>query len=529
MKSPIDSWAPGAHSRPGPATLIAGGTSPTSKGAGRSGEDDLNAERLLVIMGSGETSPTMVNVHRDVLARLGTGAVPAVLIDTPFGFQTNAAEIAARAVKYFRDSVGVAVDVSHLESADGLDRAQLDRVHAAIISASYVFAGPGSPSYALRNWRKTLVPKLLAEKLLSGGAVVFASAAALTLGVRTVPVYEIYKVGEEPHWLDGLDLLNLAGLPAAVIPHFNNAEGGTHDTRYCYLGEERLRTMESQLPENVFVLGVDEHTACVIDLARGMVTVSGLGVLTVRAGGSAVVIPGGTSITTAELAAIGSELSSRGSVASSAPATSSVVYGAEMHGPVVNSSGKTDGSHGSALAKVVSGQLASGSESEDAVSLQPGLSPLLKMVNEHEERFREAVKARNIGGAARIICELEEDLEAWSADTTQSDERDRSRTGLRYMINELAVLAARVLDDPRKVLAPVVEEVLGLRELARAERRWKEADATREILASLGIRVHDASTGATWELPGIETWADLITVWSERSQGQDQNVAPPDK
>ena len=40
--------------------------------------------RLLTIMGSGETSPTMVKVHRQLLGRLGPPPVPAVLLDTPF-------------------------------------------------------------------------------------------------------------------------------------------------------------------------------------------------------------------------------------------------------------------------------------------------------------------------------------------------------------------------------------------------------------------------------------------------------------
>ena len=37
-------------------------------------------DRLLVLMGSGETSPTMVKTHRELLARVGTSA-PAVLVD----------------------------------------------------------------------------------------------------------------------------------------------------------------------------------------------------------------------------------------------------------------------------------------------------------------------------------------------------------------------------------------------------------------------------------------------------------------
>ena len=131
-------------------------------------------------------------------------------------------------------------------------------------------AGPGSPSYALRQWAGGPIPDALAEKLTGGGVLTMASAAALTLGVVTIPVYEIYKVGEEPRWLDGLDLLGSAtGLRAAVVPHYDNAEGGNHDTRFCYMGERRLRTLERALPEGAFILGVDSHTALLLDLVQG--------------------------------------------------------------------------------------------------------------------------------------------------------------------------------------------------------------------------------------------------------------------
>src|SRR5438270_1043958 len=73
--------------------------------------------RLLTIMGSGETSPTMVKTHRELLARLGPPPVPAVLLDTPFGFQMNATDIAERAVEYFRESVGATIEVAGFRSS----------------------------------------------------------------------------------------------------------------------------------------------------------------------------------------------------------------------------------------------------------------------------------------------------------------------------------------------------------------------------------------------------------------------------
>src|SRR5690606_14278371 len=88
----------------------------------------------------------------------------------------------------------------------------------------------------------------------TGVGTVLASAAAATAGLLALPVYEIYKVGARPHWLPGPDLLAHVDLPVAVIPHYDNAEGGTHDTRYCYLGERRLSQLERQLPEEAAVL-----------------------------------------------------------------------------------------------------------------------------------------------------------------------------------------------------------------------------------------------------------------------------------
>ncbi|WP_162795053.1 hypothetical protein, partial [Nonomuraea lactucae] len=232
---------------------------------------------MLVLMGSGETSPTMVEIHRSMARRLRAGA-RAVLLDTPYAFQENAADISARACRYFARSVGLTVRV-----ADG------------VAGADWVFSGPGSPTYALDRWAGGPVGgDLRARVRARRGITVLASAAACTAGLATVPVYEIYKVGAEPHWREGLDLLEPLGLRAVLIPHFDNAEGGTHDTRYCYLGERRLARMERELPPGTAVLGVDEHTAVLVDLETEAVEVAGRGGLTVRLPGSRTVLPAGT-------------------------------------------------------------------------------------------------------------------------------------------------------------------------------------------------------------------------------------------
>lgn len=242
--------------------------------------------RVLAIIGSGETGPRMAKVQRAVIRRLAAGhddppRVRAAVVDTPYAFQSNASAISDSLVDFFDRRLGIATALASFRSADD-DVLARETAIARIREADLVFSGPGSPSYALRHWTGSAIPGLLTDKLITGGALVFASAAAVTLGVVTVPVYEIYKSGEDPYWLPGLNVLASIGVRAAVIPHFDNAEGGGHDTRYCFLGERRLASLEQQLPDDAYILGVDEHTALVVNLDRERAAVHGRGAVTIR-------------------------------------------------------------------------------------------------------------------------------------------------------------------------------------------------------------------------------------------------------
>src|SRR4051812_12943560 len=240
--------------------------------------------RLLVIVGSGETTPTLARVHRELFRQLPDSA-SGTLIDTTYGFQENADELSEKIVEYFATSVGRRFNVARYRTRDAGPLEAATAV-ATIDAADYIVAGPGSPTYALRHWADGPIADALARKMTDGGIVVMASAAAVTLGVVTMPVYEIYKVGADPYWLPGLDLLRAAtGWSAAVVPHYDNSEGGTHDTRFCYVGERRLRVLEAELPPDAFVLGVDSHSALVLDLDAATARVQGLGGVTVRVRG----------------------------------------------------------------------------------------------------------------------------------------------------------------------------------------------------------------------------------------------------
>jgi hypothetical protein len=51
------------------------------------------------------------------------------------------------------------------------------------------------------------------------------------------------------------------------------------------MGEDRLRLLEAMLPEDLLILGVDEYTACIIDVEARSVTVRGRGGVTLRRSG----------------------------------------------------------------------------------------------------------------------------------------------------------------------------------------------------------------------------------------------------
>jgi hypothetical protein len=147
--------------------------------------------------------------------------------------------------------------------------------------ASVIFLGAGSPTYATRQLRDSLAWHTLLARHRLGADIVLASAATIAAGARTLPVYEIYKVGQDLHWQDGLDLFGAFGLALVFVPHWNNQEGGVElDTSRCFMGQERFQRLVALLPAAVTVVGIDEHTALIFDFAASTCSVSGVGGVT---------------------------------------------------------------------------------------------------------------------------------------------------------------------------------------------------------------------------------------------------------
>ncbi|WP_367125564.1 hypothetical protein [Streptomyces phytohabitans] len=421
----------------------------------------MDAERgLLALMGSGETSPTMVTLHRELVAHLEPEP-GAVVLETPYAFQVNRDDISSRARDYFRRSVGLVTSVAP-EAADAT-WGDSDGVRDRVRRAAWVFSGPGSPSYALERWAARGMDEVLVERVRRGyGVTVMASAAACTTGFAALPVYEVYKAGHAPAWLDGLDMFGALGLPVAVIPHYDNAEGGTHDTRFCYLGEPRLSALEKELPAESAVLGIDEHTALIIDLDSSAARVWGRGVLTVRRRGVSTLIPAGTSFTLDVLR------------------------------------GLVSGEEGAHTARPQPG-----SADPSLVEQPAGDAPatLEEVVNDLEGRFDAAREKRDARRMTEFVLALEAAIAEWGADMEEDQGGGEwARTVLRGLVRQLTAPAQQGMLEPERSLGRVLAPLLEYRRRLRAQGAYGQADELRDVLARGGVEVRDTGGAGLWLL-----------------------------
>lgn len=242
---------------------------------------------LIALFGSGETAPAGRRVHEALMRRLRPPIRVAVL-ETPAGFQPNSAWVAGRLAEFIQERLQnfhPEVTVVPARRRDGSHSTDDPQLNAPLLKANYVFMGPGSPTYAVRHLKGTWAWEVIRARQRMGAVLAFASAMAIAAGTWALPVYEIYKVGEDPFWAEGLDLFRPYGLELAIVSHWDNAEGGPDlDTRCGFMGVERMERLMAMLPPTTTLLGIDEHTAVVLDFVGGTAQVMGRGGATVRKG-----------------------------------------------------------------------------------------------------------------------------------------------------------------------------------------------------------------------------------------------------
>jgi cyanophycinase-like exopeptidase len=237
----------------------------------------------IVLFGSGETSASGRKIFEQVFRQL-PHAPRLALLETPAGFELNSDRVIGRVGDFLRHRLQnyepqvTIVPARRRGTPYSPDTAD---ILEPLLAADLIFMGPGSPTYAVRQLRDSLAWNLIVARQRLGAALVMASAATVAMSAYALPVYEIYKVGEDLHWKKGLDFFGAFGMPLIFIPHWNNNDGGEElDTSRCFMGQARFSELMRLLPPDLTVLGIDEKTALILDIFNGSGRVIGQGGVT---------------------------------------------------------------------------------------------------------------------------------------------------------------------------------------------------------------------------------------------------------
>ena len=233
----------------------------------------------IAFLGSGETSLAGGRIFESLAKRIND-PLRIALLETPAGFELNSSQVVGKVREFMKtrlQNYKPIVDVVSARKKNSAFSPDDPEIVKPLLCANMIFMGPGSPTYAIRNLQGTLAWDVIRARHRLGATLIFASAATISIGAHALPVYEIYKVGQDVHAVDGLNLFGDFGLHISFIPHWNNAEGGADlDTSRCFIGMDRFAEWCDLVPVENQTIGLDEHTGLVVDIESNQCEVSGV-------------------------------------------------------------------------------------------------------------------------------------------------------------------------------------------------------------------------------------------------------------
>lgn len=258
----------------------------------------------IALFGSGETAPGGQKIF-DFMFRLSPKSPLVSIIETPAGFELNAEQVAGNVgdfIQHRLQNYNPRIQLIPARKKGTAFSPDDPEIAHPILKSDLIFMGPGSPSYAVRQLKDSLAWEYILTRHRLGAALAFSSATTVAISTAALPVYEIYKVGEDLHWKPGLDFFSDYGLPLVFIPHWNNQDGGQGlDTSRCYMGKPRFEELKEQLPAGQIVIGIDENTGLVIDFQSACFHVVGQSNVTILRDGTEETLPAGNGINLSEL------------------------------------------------------------------------------------------------------------------------------------------------------------------------------------------------------------------------------------
>jgi len=258
----------------------------------------------IAFLGSGETSLAGGRIF-ETLARLISDPLHISILETPAGFELNASLVAGRVGEFLKtrlQNYKPTIDLIPARKLGTEFSPDNPEILEPLLQANMIFMGPGSPTYVARQLQGTLAWDIIRARHRMGATLIFASAATISVGAWALPVYEIYKVGEDVHVKQGLDFFADFGLNLSFIPHWNNAEGGVDlDTSRCFMGVERFEQWRKLLPTDNIIIGLDEHSGIIMDFEKSSCDVLGVSSVSVLKSSSMKIYPTDAGFSLSEL------------------------------------------------------------------------------------------------------------------------------------------------------------------------------------------------------------------------------------
>ena len=150
----------------------------------------------IAFLGSGETSLAGGRIFES-LARLISDPLRVAIMETPAGFELNSALVAGRVGDFFKtrlQNFKPVIDLIPARKRGSAFSPDDPEIIKPLLYANLIFMGPGSPTYAIRQLKDTLAWDVIRARHRLGATLVFASAATISIGAHSLPVYEIYLV-----------------------------------------------------------------------------------------------------------------------------------------------------------------------------------------------------------------------------------------------------------------------------------------------------------------------------------------------
>ena len=258
----------------------------------------------IAFLGSGETSLAGGRIFES-LARLIPDPLRVAVMETTAGFELNSFQVAGRVADFLQarlQNYRPTIDVIPARKQGTEFSPDNPEILKPLLTANIIFMGPGSPSYAVRQLKGTLAWDIIRARHRLGATLIFASAATISIGAWALPVYEVYKAGEDVHTKLGLNLFADYGMNLSFVPHWNNAEGGIDlDTSRCFFGIERFDQWRKLLPVENILVGLDEHSGIIVDFDTATCEVSGVSSVSVLKQKSMEIYPAGAKFPLSEL------------------------------------------------------------------------------------------------------------------------------------------------------------------------------------------------------------------------------------